>query len=369
MHSELLTWFRRGAGFAVGVAAVAGLLLLLVFAAPVLLLVFIAVLLASALDPIVDALRARLPVGRGWSIVLVYATFFVTVLALALIVVPAALEQGAQVVGSMPAFFDRAREWVATLRPAVLASTLAAVIDEAEAIVTPEPPDPEAVVRAGLTVAEAVAAVMTLLTIVYFWLVEHARLQRYLLAFLPAHRRAGARDAWNEVETRLGRWVRGQLVLMAAIGLATGIAYTLLGLPAALLLGLIAALAEAIPIVGPLIGAIPAILVAATISPQLALAVAVVYAVLQAIEGNVLVPLVMRNTIGLSPFVVLATVLVGVTAGGFVGALIAVPVAAAAMVLLERLQARERPVVQDAAALQLPGADAIAEHADGRTGA
>jgi predicted PurR-regulated permease PerM len=352
VHSEILTWFRRGVGFAVGVAAVTGLVLVLVAAHPVLLLVFIAILLASALGPIVDWLRTRLPVGRGVAILLVYAGFFVVVLGIVLIVVPASLGQLAEVAESLPALFDRAREWVATLRPAVLASTLEAVIDEAETITTPAPPDPEVVVRAGLTVAEAVAAVLTLLTIVFFWLIEHARLQRYLLAFLPAHRRPGAREAWNEIETRLGRWVRGQLILMAAIGIATGTAYTLLGLPSPLLLGMVAALAEAIPIIGPLIGAIPAILVAATISPELMLAVAIVYALLQAVEGNVLVPLVMRNTIGLSPFIVLATVLVGATAGGFVGALIAVPVAAAAMVLLERLQVRSTPVVQDPAGLR-----------------
>jgi hypothetical protein len=147
-------------------------------------------------------------------------------------------------------------------------------------------------------------SLVTLLTVVYFWLTEHARLQRYALAFVPQERRARARDVWNAAETRLGMWVRGELILMSAIGISTGVAYTLLGVPSAILLGLVAALAEAIPIVGPLLGAIPAVLVAATVSPQLAVAVATVYLVLQLVEGNVLVPLVMRNTTGISPFLV-----------------------------------------------------------------
>jgi len=99
--------------------------------------------------------------------------------------------------------------------------------------------------------------------------------------------------------------------------------------------------------VGPLLGAIPAILVAASVSTELALVVAGIYVVLQVLEGNVLVPLVMRNTIGISPFLVIVSVLVGATAGGIVGALFAVPVAATIVVLLERLQAREVPVAQD----------------------
>jgi predicted PurR-regulated permease PerM len=146
-------------------------------------------------------------------------------------------------------------------------------------------------------------------------------------------------------------WVRGQLILMGAMGIATGIAYSILGLPSALLLALVAAVTEAIPIVGPLLGAIPAILVAATVSPELALVVAGIYVVLQIVEGNVLVPLVMRNTIGISPFLVIVSVLVGATAGGIIGALFAVPVAAAVVVLLERLQARKVPVAQDSGAI------------------
>jgi predicted PurR-regulated permease PerM len=161
-------------------------------------------------------------------------------------------------------------------------------------------------------------------------------------------------------------WVRGQLILMATIGVATGIAYTLLGVPAAILLGLLSALAEAIPIVGPLLGAVPAVIVAATVSPQLALAVAGVYAILQFVEGNILVPIVMRNTVGISPFLVVFSVLAGAAAGGFVGALLAVPIAATAEILLEGLQARDVPVAQDPGGAPNRDEETIgAEDADG----
>jgi predicted PurR-regulated permease PerM len=196
-------------------------------------------------------------------------------------------------------------------------------------------------------VAETVASVVTVLTVVYLWIVEHARIQRYVLAFVDADRRARARDVWNQIETRLGSWVRGQLILMGAMGLATTVAYTLLGVPGPLLLGLIAAFTEAIPLVGPLLGAIPAIIVAATVSPQLALLVAGVYVILQFLEGNLLVPLVMRNTVGISPFIVILSLLIGGAAGGLLGALFAVPIAAAIEVAIEGLQSREVPVAQD----------------------
>src|SRR5512142_608120 len=116
---------------------------------------------------------------------------------------------------------------------------------------------------------------------------------------------------------------------MLAIGVATGIVYTVVGLPAALLLGVIAAICEAIPLVGPALGAIPALIVAITVSPQTALIVLVAYVILHLLEGNVLVPLVMRNAVGLSPFLVLVSLLIGGAVAGIVGAFVAVPLVAA----------------------------------------
>jgi predicted PurR-regulated permease PerM len=149
-------------------------------------------------------------------------------------------------------------------------------------------------------------------------------------------------------------WVRGQLILMGSIGVATSIVYSILGLPGALLLGLIAGIAEAIPIVGPLVGAVPAILVAATISPEVALITGLVYLVIQAVEGAVLIPVVMRNTVGISPLLVLVSLLIGGAVGGLAGAFLAVPLVASVEIILSRLQARERPVAQDPAAIETP---------------
>jgi predicted PurR-regulated permease PerM len=287
----------------------------------------------------------------------------VTVIGLAFIVVPAAIAQGGEIMTGLPATFDKIRSWAGTLHPAILGDSITRLTDSAQRVfAAPTAPNPDQVVKVGTAAAEAAISLATLLTIVFFWLLEHARLQRYLLAYIPLERRAGARDAWNEVETRLGLWVRGQLTLMAAMGIATGTAYTLLGVPGALLLGLIAAITEAIPIIGPLLGAIPAVLVASTVSPELALVVAGVYIVIQLIEGSVLVPLVMRNTIGISPLLVLLSLLVGAAAGGLLGALLAVPIVASAEIILSRLQAREEPVAQDPAAIETPDDEARGDH-------
>src|SRR5919112_5269682 len=97
MRSDLAPWTIRGMGFAIGVLIVYGLLQLGIAAGSVLLLVFMAILLAAALEPIVGWLRERLPLGRAGTILVVYAAFFFTVLGLAFIVVPAALTQAGQI--------------------------------------------------------------------------------------------------------------------------------------------------------------------------------------------------------------------------------------------------------------------------------
>jgi predicted PurR-regulated permease PerM len=358
MRAETLSWAARGAGLAIGVGLVLLLAGLVAAARDVALLVFLAVLLGAALEPLIGTIRGRTGIPRGPAILIVYAGFLALVVGVAVFIVPAAIVQLSAALARLPSFLEQVRAWSASLRPGVLGDGIGALIDAVKAPFEPgPPPDPNSVIGVSLVVGQAGGALITLLFLVFFWLTERPRLQRYALAFVPARRRPGIRRAWNEVEARLGLWVRGQLLLMTMIGLATGIAYSLIGLPAAVLLGLIAALMEVIPIVGPLLGAIPAVLVATTISPQTVVVTLGIYLVLQLVEGNVVVPLIMRNSVGLSPFLVLLSLLVGGTVGGPLGAIVAVPVVAGMTVILERLQDRKTPVPVDPAGVETPDAE------------
>ncbi|HEX9043884.1 MAG TPA: AI-2E family transporter [Candidatus Limnocylindrales bacterium] len=348
MRSETIRWAARGAGLAIGIGVVLLVARVVALAMGVVLLVFVAVLLASALEPVIGHLRARLGIGRAWTVLLVYAAFLAMVAIVVLLVAPVAIAQAATTYRAIPGLLDGIDAWAGHVQPPALGTAATSVTTAArELLAHPPTPNTTTLLETGVSVAEAAVSIVTLLVIVFFWLVEHARLQRYILAFVPEGHRPAARAAWNRVETRLGLWVRGQLILMGAIGIATGIIYTLVGLPAALLLAVIAAICEAIPLVGPALGAVPALIVAITVSPQVALVVLVAYLVLHLVEGNVLVPLVMRNTVGLSPFLVLVSLLVGGAAAGIVGAFVAVPLVAALEIVLEPLQARDEPVAPE----------------------
>lgn len=348
MRGEMWRWSARGAGLGAGLLAMAAVATVLLSAAHVLVIVLVSLLLAMGLEPFVGWIRGRVGLPRGATVLTVYAVFLVLVVALVLVIVPAAIDQLTDFSTRLPQLLDDLRAWAGTLGDGFLSSTMVRLIntvDKGMGSPSTSAPDPEAIVAAGLTAADAIISAITVLTLVFFWLTGHQRLQRFVLALLPADRRAGVREGWNEVESRMGLWVRGQLALMASIFVMTTVAYFLLGLPNALLLGVIAGIAELIPIVGPALGAIPALLVAAvTGDVTLVLLVAGIYVVIQIVEGNILVPMVMKNAIGVPPFLVIVSLLVGGAVAGLIGALLAVPLTAALVVILERAQARETPV-------------------------
>ncbi|MEA2678098.1 MAG: hypothetical protein QOJ81_2239 [Chloroflexota bacterium] len=348
MRADAYRWFVMGAALTFGVALAAIVLYGMLFAAKVLVLVFIAVLLASGLEPLVHGVRTRSPLGRGATLLAVYAAFFGAVAGLALLVIPSAVTQLGEFGTRVTPLLDSTRDWARTIEPHALSVSLVGLVDTVQRVLVPatsSAPEPDQLIALGLTFAEIVISVLAVLSLVYFWLTERARLQRFALALLPAERRAGARMAWNEMELRLGGWVRGQLILMGSVGVATTIAYFLIGLDGALILGLIAGLAEAIPLIGPALGAVPALLVAAiTGRIEVVILVAVVYVVIQIVEGNVLMPLVMRNTIGVPPFLVFVSILAGAAIAGVPGAFISVPLVAVLLVMVERLQARSETI-------------------------
>lgn len=353
MRAEAFRWFVRGAGFAFGAAIALTAVYTVVLGARVVVLLFIALLLASGLQPIVTQVRSHSGLRRGVTLLLVYAGLLGLVAGVALLVVPAAVGQLNQLSERLTPLLDQTRTWTRSLQPRALAISMTGLVNTIGAALTPSPanaPGPDQLIAIGLTFADAVVSVVAVFSLVYFWLTARARLQRFALAFLPLERRAGTRQAWNQIENRLGAWVRGELIVMGSVGVATSVVYFLIGLDTPLLLGFLAALAEAIPLVGPALGAVPALIVAGfTGRPEIVALVAFVYVVIQVIEGNVLIPMVMHDTIGIPPFVVIVSILGGAAIAGIPGALIAVPMAVALLVVLERLQARHEPVPLSAA--------------------
>jgi predicted PurR-regulated permease PerM len=185
-------------------------------------------------------------------------------------------------------------------------------------------------------VAGSVYKIAAIFFIAFFWTIESDRIKRSAIALLPLNRREPTRELVTEIERRVGSYVSGQLLLSAIIGTLSLVAYLIIGVPYALVLALVVALMEFIPVIGPLIGAVPSIIIALSVSPATALWVVIASLVIHQLESNVFGPRVMKRTLGMRPLVTLVAMTAFGTLFGVLCALIALPLTAIIQMLLER---------------------------------
>jgi predicted PurR-regulated permease PerM len=160
----------------------------------------------------------------------------------------------------------------------------------------------------------------------FYFLLERKHAEKITSAFVGEEKASAFIAVVKRIEAKLGSWMMGQLFLMLTVGLLCYIGLLLLGVRYALPLAIIAGIFEIVPNIGPIVSAIPAILLALSISPVMALSVGVLYLVIQQLENNVIVPLVMKRSVGLSPVITIFALLVGGQLAGVAGAVLAVPV-------------------------------------------
>ncbi len=298
------------------------------------LLLLLAVLLATAIQPAVDWLR-RGPFTHGSGVLVIYSLI---VLALGLpiyLFLPSVMAQTAAFSQNLPDRLLALRPYAEALQPEPLATAALNALDQASAVVrNPQAPAQEQIVEAGSTAAQLLFGFVTVCVLAYYWLIERLTIKSALVRITSPRLGRDIDAIWTEVEVRIGGWVRGQAILMAAVGLMAGVGYAAIGLPNAALLGVFAGLVEIVPLVGPFLAFAPAVLVALAIDPGKALITVAYAAVIQQFEANILVPRVMGRSVGISQLTVLLGILVGSLLYGLPGTFIAVPVAAMLQVIL-----------------------------------
>lgn len=176
------------------------------------------------------------------------------------------------------------------------------------------------------TFSGAFIAITTLVISLYFSL-EKPRIIDGLAGFFSKERAEEIKDFFNEMDTQLGNWIRGEMILMTVIGLMTFLGLIVLKMPYALPLALIAGLLEIVPNIGPIFSAVPAIAVAfLTFNWPTALAITALYIVVQQLENNLIVPKIMKTNVNVNPLISILGILIGAKLFGIIGALLAVPI-------------------------------------------
>jgi putative heme transporter len=178
------------------------------------------------------------------------------------------------------------------------------------------------------------------LTMTLFWLLSSQTLKTFVVGLLPPASQQHWSTIIGEVSLAFGGYVRGTLISMVIIGTITGAGLALLGVPYALLLGVLAALTELLPYLGPWIsGTVSVLLALIAVGPLKAVEVVILFILIQELEGNLVQPMVMSRSVHIDPLLVIVAVLVGINLLGIIGAVLAVPVAAGIQVLVVRILA------------------------------
>jgi len=171
-----------------------------------------------------------------------------------------------------------------------------------------------------------IITLVTILVFTFYLSLERKKAEDHINTLFGNTFGTSVMELLTSIENRLGYWIQGQFILMLTIGVLTYIGLTVLRIEYALPLAIIAGFLEIVPTIGPILSAIPAILITIAVSPILALSVAALYFIIQQLENNLIVPLVMRSSVGLSPLISILCLMIGARIAGIGGAVLAVPI-------------------------------------------
>ncbi len=303
----------------------------------------IGVALAFVLDPLVTFLQRR-GVPRWGGVLVAYAVVVALIAAIVAYAIPPIAAQARDLITHLPQLSASVSEWqkalLAWYQSLPLPDELRAALDESiqgagsafgDALREILGPAVSALLRAaGFLVGLVVIPVW-----LFYVLKDRERLPGAVNRALPEGWRPDAGNVLSILSGVGGSWVRGQLILGAAVFAATVIGLTILTFIGfsefgsfTLILALIAGVLEWFPIIGPVIAAIPAILIGLSISPAAALAAVILYTGIQQLENHLLVPKVMGDAVDLHPAVIIMSLVVGGALFGIGGAILAAPIVA-----------------------------------------
>jgi len=165
----------------------------------------------------------------------------------------------------------------------------------------------------------------TVIIISFYLAFEETGIEKILRILTPLKYENYVLDLWFKTELKFSRWLSSQLILALVVGISIFIGLTLIGVPYALLLGIVAGLLEIIPFVGPIISSIIGILIAFSVSVKIGFIATTFYFIINQVENNIIIPLLMKKVTGLNPVVIVIALMVGFKLYGILGMVIAVP--------------------------------------------
>ena len=283
-----------------------------------------AIIIASALEPLLEYLEKR-KIPRLLSLVVVYLLFFVFFAALIYIVLPLILDQLKNFGENYPAYFGKIEEAAGTI---TFLPGLSANLHDLLIQLTGQIPSFTSLISYASSIFGGVVSFVVVLVVSFYLSLSRGALDGFLSSVIPPQFEAYVHGLWIRAQKKMGRWLQAQLLLSIFIFVIVGFGLWILGVEYAFLIAIIAGILEIVPFVGPIIAAGLAVLLALSQSAVLGVWVLIFFIAVQQFENHILVPLLVKKLVGLNPVAIIIAILVGAKLGGVLGMLLAVPLAA-----------------------------------------
>jgi predicted PurR-regulated permease PerM len=346
----------------VRIVFILGLFALAWFLRDILVVVLTAVILASAIEPLVRFFAQR-NIPRLLALVLIYTSGGASLLCLVYFFVPAILADVSQMARALPTYIDISSLWnplasgvdgdaVRTITPATGIerglSDGANVVDLLKSGI-----EQGGIIQSASAFFGGFLSFVLIVVLSFYLSAQERGVEHFLRLISPAKSRGYIVDLWKRSQAKIGLWFQGQVLLGVLVGVLTFLGLTIMGVPSALFLAVLIMIFELIPVFGPILAAVPAVAVAFTdgirvADPGLtaALIVGVFYFIIQQFESHLIYPLVVRKVIGIPPVLVILALVIGAKMAGFLGILLSVPVTAILMEFLNDV-AKEKRIFED----------------------
>ena len=308
-------------------------------------LLFFAFIIAAAMRPGIEALRRR-RVPRGFGIALHYLLLAGFITALLWLVVPRASDQvGKAVPGSRDELAQEASQSSGVRR-----EILVGIQDRLQDLpAASELVDPA--LEIGFLGFEILIGIFFVLASAAYWIFERDRAVDLVCSLLPRPSRKKVRDTWDLIDLKLGAYVRGQAILIVAVGTVLSLVFWAIGLPYWLLIGIFAGIVEIVPVIGPITAGAVAIGVGLTVSLQLAVLAGLAVFAVRMLEDYIVIPRVLGEAVGLSPLLVLFSITSTALLFGEFAVLLAIPLAAVLATLVDVIVRGKDPADEDVPAV------------------
>ncbi|MDD5043880.1 MAG: AI-2E family transporter [Patescibacteria group bacterium] len=313
----------------------------------ILAILFVAIILASVIDPVADW-GARKKIPRGVTTFVIYLLLFGIFSLVIALIVPPVVEQINQLSDNFGYLWDKVWGKVVYIFSDVkqYAGEDAILGNIQKWLQTIEGGLSKTAGGALTTLGDIFGGVVSLVltaVIAFYMVVEEDAIKRLFRSLAPPSYQPYLVRLFTRIQQKIGLWAKGQLILSLIIFLFCFIGLSILGVNYALVLALISGLFEFVPYVGPIMAAIPAVFLAFTQSPFKAFLVVILFFVIQQLENHIIVPRVMQKAVGLNPIVSIVAILIGAKLAGVIGALLAIPVATAVGIFLSDFVSNEIP--------------------------